>query len=90
MSSSAPIEPAVKAATKSQVVAHDDEEMYDLEDTEGKRSDNKEWKEPKWAQQRRKEKKKIAQRQTAQSIYDKQGTCEAQGKSIQDIGAGKS
>ena len=50
LSFGAPIRLVVKVATKSQVVAHENEEMYDIEETTGKRNKYHEWKEPKWAQ----------------------------------------
>ena len=55
----------IKVATKSQAVAHDDEEMYDLKETACQRSKNDEWKESKWAQKQRKGKKKMVQFQIA-------------------------
>ena len=50
LSSSAPIKLAVKATTKLQIIAHDDEEMHDFEATIGQKSDDKEWNEAKQAQ----------------------------------------
>ena len=70
----------VKAATKSLAIAHGDKEMYDFEDTVGKRSNDEGWKDPKRVQKRRKAKKKIAQRRTAQLTNDKKGIGETQGK----------
>ena len=57
-SSNTPIQPTIKAATKLQSIVHDNKEMYDFEDTIGKRNDEKSGKSPNRSKKKRKQRRR--------------------------------